>query len=427
MKRIIFLTLIAVVMQGGSFYAEAAMLQKKKKTAVQKKIDEKQLARQRKAAEKKFNRQLNRLVDTVVRYIPANGKKTVIALPNFDRHNDDRYQRNFNYAFLDMLNTRIRKNKKCRVLERESIDDILYILDLDTKGLYDSKKEAALGKMVDADYIILGQLKASKDESKEYVKIKVIDVRRQRTLSERKAELDRSMLYKTSSSFLIRRDSYDYIPPYLRFMVGMEYYQHVTTTHFSGQAGDLGFNLGLVFDLNKTHSFQVLTNVIFNLAGMYEYDNRTIEDDLSQGGTTSNVVSSIDFTTSIEYQMGYGFIFKPFRLVYVRPSFFLGYSYIQYNYKHLYVAQAIDGIGDGTVIYPTDGSLKKMDSATSYLMNATVDFLFNYNSRFSYYVSFGYKFIFSIFQDTWSASGQGGTYDAILSGVTMRGGVSFYL
>lgn len=71
-----------------------------------------------------------------------------------------------------------------------------------------------------------------------------------------------------------------------------------------------------------------------------------------------------------------------------------------------------------------------MESATSYLINGTLDFLINYNSRLSYYVSFGYKFIFNFFQDTWNSpdyDGAAGTYDAILSGVTMRGGVSFYL
>lgn len=362
MKRIIsIITVILVCFAATGLFSEEAILFKKKPVTKSSKQNSKSTITKKKisstVSRDKLKKSISNLVDSVVRDIPANGKKTRVIIPNFDRINDDRSQRNFNYAFLDMLSSRISGKKSYQVLERDAVDEILDTLDLDTRGLYGSKKEAALGKMVDADYIIIGQLKMSADESREYIKIKVIDVKGGGILSEKKTQFDRLTFGEASRDFLIEKDSYEYIPPYLRFTAGMEYYQHVTTTHFKNKAGDLGFNLGVVFDLNKTHSFQVLTNVIFNMAGMFEYDNRDI--DIPGEDIKDKVISAVDFTTTIEYQMGYGYIFKPFRMVYIRPSIFLGYNYTQYNFKHLYLQEPVAGIGSDedsmTVQYKGEG------------------------------------------------------------------------
>jgi hypothetical protein len=126
--------------------------------------------------------------------------------------------------------------------------------------------------------------------------------------------------------------------------------------------------------------------------------------------------------------MGYGYIFRLLSMFYTRPSLFFGYSYIRYEYIHAGYHQS-DVIGpDYELVF---GGSKTTASSSSFLVNLTADILINYNSRVSYFVSFGYKFIFSLFTDSWSYDydnqKMSGMYDAIISGLTIRAGISVYL
>jgi len=422
-------TVLFVFIVCGALSAEEAFVLKKKNTTSHKQAVEKPDAE--KIAAARLNRQMSSFVDSIIAFIPRRVRRPSVAIPAFDRLDDDRSQRNINFAFIDMLTSRLAGTKKYRLLDSDDVEDVQDDLDLDDNNLYGSKKEVLLGKKTKADFLIVGKLKSSKDETIELVTVKLIDVKSGSTVTEKTRRLERETLGEVTTDYLIESDSYDFLPPSLRFIFGMEYYHHITTTHFKDTAGDLGFNFGVTFDLYKRHSFQVLTSVIFSLADTFTYNNMTFEAPYDPSQTLLSK-STIRFTNSIEYQMGYGYIFRFFRMFYVRPSIFLGYSYMQYDYVHAGYNITESMFETPDLEYPAGGKLKKTDSTTSYYTNATVDVLINYNSQFSYFVSVGYKFMFNLFMDSWSEQmvggyGYSGMYDAIMSGVTMRAGVSVYL
>ncbi|PKL40516.1 MAG: hypothetical protein CVV44_02615 [Spirochaetae bacterium HGW-Spirochaetae-1] len=373
----------------------------------------------------RLQEQVDQFVRAIIQDIPSeNGKKSTVVLAGFELKDSDRCQKNIHYTMTRMLSSYLGGSDRFTIMDQDEVEDILDDLDIDEDNLYSSRREAELAQKLKTGYVIMGRLEASEDGTREVIKIKVVDAAKGTVLYERESQLDRKSLGTVSENYLQGNDAYNYLPPYLRLTAGMEYYKPLTTSHFKEESGDIGFSAGVVYDINKTHSFQGLINLSLSTSGKYVYDERIIENDISQGGTDSTVRSAIDFKRAFEYLLGYGYIFKTFNKLYIRSSIFLGLAYIRYDYQHLYMSE---DIGSGSLlIYPVDGKMQKSGSFSSYMLNPTVDLLYDYNSPISFYISVGYKYFLDVFQDTWSYSGQGGTYSAIMSGYLMRCGVGYY-
>lgn len=424
MRKLTYTVLFIFTVSGALLAKDSISL---KKSTSQKQVLEKPYSD--KIASERLNQEMISFVDLIIADIPQNRENLSVAIPAFDRLDDDRIQRNINFVFIDMLRSRLEGTKKYRILNPNDVADVQDDLDLDVNNLYDSEKKDLLGETIKADFLIVGKLKSSKDKSIEMVTVKVIDVKKESTFAEKTGSFDRKILGKVTSDILIQSGSYDFLPPSFKFILGAEYFRHYTTTHFKDKPGDMGFVLGVNYDQNKRHSYQFLTSFLFSQADAYKYNEMTFENPIDETQTLLSR-SSIRFTKSRSYQIGYGYIFRSFRKVYMRPSIFLGHSHVDYEYEH--AGYNITNSFDIELEYPSDGKLKNTASYTSDYVNATVDALINYNSRVSYFVSFGYKFMSSLFMDSWSAQtvngyGYSGMYDAIISGVTMRAGVSVYL
>jgi hypothetical protein len=235
---------------------------------------------------------------------------------------------------------------------------------------------------------------------------------------------DRNAPGIAAAGSLKEKDSFDFRPPRLRFFTGMAYYHHVTAPHFKNRAGDIGLTFGASYDLKRRHSFQALASVLYSLAASHKHTSLEIRwpDDPMRRGLAE---STINFTRSIQYQAGYGIIFQLFSGFYMRPSFFLGNCHIQYESLHAGYHQS-DVIGPEYELVA--GGTKTTGYSTSYLANLTADVLMNYNRRASYFMSIGYKALFSPFMDSWSYDydnqKMSGLYDAIISGLTVRAGVA---
>ncbi len=430
-KKIYILFFIFII--SGSLFAKDVSSVNKKNVPIQKQAIIK--PDNDKSKTQLLNEEMSAFVDSILVTIPQNIENLSVAIPAFDHLNNDRVQKNINFAFIEMLVSRLKATEKYELIAPKKVARMQRNLDL-KNSLYESKKEALLGEVIDADFLIVGKLESNKDKSLEQVTVKVIDVKRKSIVTEKTGSFERKPLDKVASEALIKSDSYEFLPPSLKLIVGAEYFKHYTTTYFKDKTGDMGFVLGVNYDQNKRHSYQFLTSFLFGQTDPYQYSEMIFEHPTDSTQTLLSK-SSINFTKSRSYQLGYGYIFKPFRKIYMRPSLFVGHTYIEYDYVHAgYIVEGpqleIPGLEYPILEYPKDGKLKKTGSTTSDYVNGTVDFLINYNSRVSYFVSCGYKFMFNLFMDSWSAQtingyGYSGMYDAIISGVTMRAGISVHL
>lgn len=432
MRKIIYILLFVFILSGVLLASDSSFVNKKstanQKQAVLKPDNDK-------SETQLLNDEMSAFVDSILVTIPQNRENLSVAIPAFDHLNNDRVQKNINFAFVEMLASRLKAAEKYELIAPKKIARMQRNLDL-KNSLYESKKEALFGEVIDADYLIVGKLESNKDKSLELVTVKVVDVKKKSIIAEKTGSFERKPLDKAASGVLIKSDSYEFLPPSLKLILGAEYFKHYTTTHFKDKTGDIGFVLGVNYDQNKRHSYQFLTSFLFGQTDPYQYSEMTFENPKDPTQTLLSK-SSINFTKSRSYQLGYGYIFKSFRKVYMRPSLFVGHTYVEYDYVHAgYIVEGppliIPGLEYPILEYPVDGKLKKTASTTSDYVNGTVDVLINYNSRVSYFVSCGYKFMFNLFMDSWSAQsingyGYSGMYDAIISGVTMRAGVSVHL
>lgn len=431
MRKIIYILLFVFILSGVLFAKDSSSVNKKntasQKQAVLKPDNDK-------SETQLLNEEMSVFVDSILVTIPKKRESLSVAIPAFDHLNNDRVQKNINFAFIEMLVSKLKAAEKYELIAPKKVARMQRNLDL-KNSLYESKKEALFGEILDADFLIVGKLEANKDKSLELVTVKVVDVKRKSIVYEKTGSFERKPLNKVASEALIKSDSYEFLPPSLKLIVGAEYFKHYTTTHFKDKTGDMGLVLGVSYDQNKRHSYQFLTSFLFGQTDPYLYNEMTFKNPDEKVDQTLLSKSSINFTKSISYQLGYGYIFKSFRKVYMRPSIFLGRAHMEYDYVHAgYIVDGPDipGLEYPILEYPTDGKLKKTTSTTSDYVNGTVDVLINYNSRVSYFVSCGYKFMFNLFMDSWSAQsingyGYSGMYDAIISGVTMRAGVSVHL
>jgi curli biogenesis system outer membrane secretion channel CsgG len=106
-----------------------------------------------------FASQMDGFTKSLVAQLSAKtAKGSAIAIADFDNVDAAIGDPNLGYAVSEIVTQDFQRSGNFVVLERKQLQQILKTMELQLSGLYDSDKAVAIGKLINAQYLMVGSI-----------------------------------------------------------------------------------------------------------------------------------------------------------------------------------------------------------------------------------------------------------------------------
>ena len=304
-----------------------------------------------------------------------------IAIMDFDNIGESSKKYNIGFTVSEVITQSFQQKNRYIIIERKQLNKILETLSLEQTGLYDSDKIASLGKLIGAQYIVVGSVS---DFAGFYrISVRIVKVETGEIVLIDALEIDKDLMEEASEK---------YLPANYRLSLSgvYKYRFNEEKSEYEG-----GFGIGFSYDIKMNHS------ILFNFR--YLFDQRRG----SQNFPASNLPLSYKevFTKyyldhSIELMLGYGYIIPVTRNLSLRPKINFGFSRLMYRIdineeREVEFDSERTVLSDETYIYET--GFKNQDFL---FIQPGIDLLLMYNNPVSVIFSFNYNKYLSKFKFT---------------------------
>ena len=326
-------------------------------------------------------------------------KGSAIAIADFD--NVDSASRNLNlgYAVSEIVTQDFNRSGYFLVIEKKQLQQILRTMELQLSGLYDSSKAAAIGKLIDAKYLMVGSI--AKVAGFYRVSIRVVEVETGSILLSDSVELDSELMENATEK---------YQPPRYRFFIGSSMNWFATTPGGLGTYS-IGLVLGGSYEIARSHWLSFETIYYFGHYGYY--DSRDSGDFLTRYTYASSYYRLVHtFVLLAEY----GYRFTLSRAISMQPSLGVGAVVGGLNAQENYYSWTPSG-GYADSSYSDTTSLW-----LSPVVQARYDLVFLENNPVSFYIGTGY-FIYPL---ALSKSHHSFDTSLLLNGIKLEGAIMIH-
>jgi TolB-like protein len=311
-----------------------------------------------------------------------------LAITDFDTDKESK-KFNLGFAVSEIITEEIQKSGKYLIVEKKNINKIISALELGQTGLYNSDKIVSIGKLINAQYLLVGSV--SKLAGFYHVSVRVVEVATGSVVLTDSTEIDSVMLENISEK---------YQPPRYRLHIG-------SSMSWFGVDNDgnaiysIGLSLGVHYNISGPNWMTFQTIYFFDhfyFANNY-YSTETKE-------TTYTIKHAFLFL------LGYGYRYQISRNLSIQPNIFAGMLTGIYGERGYYY----DGVG-------TEDRKDNKKWNYSGVIQPRVDFIIMENSPLSFYIGVGYFYYTKKISDDF----HGLKTERTLQGVKLEGAIVVYL
>jgi TolB-like protein len=307
-----------------------------------------------------------------------------LAIADFDSDKESK-KHNLGFAVSEIITEEVQKSGKYVLVEKKNINKIIGALELGQTGLYDSDKISSIGKLINAQYLVVGSV--TKFAGFYRVSVRVVEVRTGSIVLTDSTEIDSAMLENISEK---------YQPPRYRLHIGSSM-SWFGVDKDSNAIYSLGLSLGLHYNMSGPNwiTFQTI----------YFFDHFYLGNNSGNGPGT--IYTSYSIKHAFNFLLGYGYRIPVSRNLSIQPNIFAGILtgiYKEYGNDNGDIKNTKEWIYSG-VIQPR------------------VDFIIMETSPFSFYVGVGYFYYTRKISDNF----HGLKTERTLQGVKLEGAIMVYL
>lgn len=282
-----------------------------------------------------------------------------VAITDFDNRSIEAARANLGFAVSEILTEQFQKSGKFRLVEKKQLKKVLNALELGQTGLYDSDKAASIGKLIDAQYLIVGSV--TKISGFYRVSVRIVKVETGAIIQTGSIDLESELLEDTA---------HKYQPPRYRLHIGSS--MNWFSDSYSEGDYSIGLTLGWNYNITGPHwiAFQ----------GIYYFDYWYENNDLSTADESIQARNSLENTFAL--LPGYGYRIQVSRNISIQPGISAGLLAGQLNRFGNYYNNVTtkDDYKDDTGWF------------FSGVVQPRIDFIFMENSPVSFYIGTGYFF-----------------------------------
>jgi len=295
------------------------------------------------------------------------GTGSAIAIADFDNADDASKKLNLGYAVSEIVTQDFHRSGYFLVLEKKQLQQILRTMELQLSGLYDSDKAAAIGKLIDARFLMVGSI--IKTAGFYRVSVRIVEVETGSILISDSVEIDAELLESATEK---------YQPPRYRLFIGSSMNWFATTKASLGTYS-IGLTMGASYEIANNHWLSFQTIYFFGHYGYY--DSKETGDYITSYSFASSYYRLVHtFVMLAEY----GYRISVSRVISIQPS--LGFGAVigglnaQENY---YTWTPLGGTADSSYV-------ESMSLWASPVAQLRFDLVFLEKNPVSFYIGTGY-------------------------------------
>jgi len=211
-----------------------------------------------------FASQMDGFTKSLVAQLSAKAAKgSAIAIADFDNVDAAVGDPNLGYAVSEIVTQDFQKSGDFIVLEKKQLQQILKTMELQLSGLYDSDKAVAIGKLINAQYLMVGSI--TKTAGFYRVSVRVVEIRTGSIILSDSIEFDAALLESAAEK---------YLPPRYRAFIGSSMSWFATT-----QDGLGTYSIGLALGA----SYQIARQQWLSFETVFFFGNYFYSDSLQSG------------------------------------------------------------------------------------------------------------------------------------------------
>lgn len=322
-----------------------------------------------------------------------------IAIIDFENQSEKARQYNVGFAVSELLTEEFAGSEYFMVVERKQIHKILETVELQLSGLYDPEKVVSVGRLIGAEYILLGSV--SELAGKYRIAARVVEMETGNIMLARSLELPGELVETVSKR---------YLPPRYRLASGAAYMYVPEQEHFESVIGP---SLSFSYDVGLHHSLCLGINMYFTFPDdrSYYYLNQQYSIP-----TPLFLYAGFAIYNTLDVALGYGYRIPVTKILMIRPALYMGGTLKHYSYEH--------GIQDYGAAYFDEDTTS--ESFGTLFVNPEISFYIDYSNPISLFLSLGYYQPLSRLKDSWSYAGIDVSYQAMFNSFQCRAGISMY-
>ncbi len=324
---------------------------------------------------------------------------SALAIPDFDTKGEAAARQNLGFAVSEIITQELQRAGGFLILEKKQLEQIVKTLELQESGLYDSDKVATIGRLINAQYLLVGSVAELGGFSR--VSVRLVEVESGLVLITDSVELDDDLLRSAAEK---------YQPPKYRLLIGSSMSWFATTP---GGLGTYSIGLCLGASWNFAPDQWLSFQTIFHF-WHYGFSDSLDEGSLAAGG--SFMYSNYRFVDAFIFMVDYSRRYPLGRTVSIQPS--LG-------------AGAVIGGLDSSLEYASWPALSSGYTPTqtsssaiwaSPAAQARMDLVFMERSPISFYIGTGWF----VYLRRFNEANHDLVSSLLISGIRLEGAIMFY-
>jgi curli biogenesis system outer membrane secretion channel CsgG len=348
-----------------------------------------------------FSSRIDQFTRSLAAQLSAKAAKgSSIAVADFDNKEAGAGDPDLGYAVSEILTQDLQRSGDFVVLERKQLEQILKTMELQLSGLYDSDKAAAIGKLIDAKYLVLGSI--TKAAGFYRVSVRVVEVETGSIFLSDSVELDAALLESEAGK---------YLPPRYRAFIGS------SMSWFATTPGGLGtYSIGLALG----GSYQIARNQWLSLETIFYFWHYLYADSLQIGDTsTAGSFMSGDYRLLDTFVLlgEYGYRLPLSRVVSLQPTLGLGAVIGGLNATEEYASWSSPVVTGYTPTVTTSTSVWASPAA-----QLRLDLVFLEKEPLSFYIGTGYF----IYARELSRTNHALDTNVLINGIKLEGALMVY-
>jgi TolB-like protein len=347
-----------------------------------------------------FASQMDGFTKSLVAQLSAKtAKGSAIAIADFDNVDAAIGDPNLGYAVSEIVTQDFQRSGNFVVLERKQLQQILKTMELQLSGLYDSDKAVAIGKLINAQYLMVGSI--TKTAGFYRVSVRVVEIRTGSIVLSDSIEFDAALLESAAEK---------YLPPRYRAFIGSSMSWFATTQDGLGTYS-IGLALGASYQIARSQWLSLETIFFF---GNYFYSDSLQIGDLTTGG--SYMADTYRLLNTFIVLAEYGYRFPLSQAVSLQPTLGAGAVIGGLNTSDEYASWP----ANPPSYTPTTTTTTSIWASPAAQLR--LDLVFLENSPVSFYIGTGYFIYTRELSDTNNAL----VTNVLINGIKLEGALMVY-